>query len=139
MSATEERNLALKAKDLQLDELLVLMRESSTDRDAWNMADQGIAIFQDPSYPDNVINRTEEATTSSEHSGSTMDLSKVPALNWASPDERKAAMASPTPGYGEGDMAKAGAMGGVDDMTASTGSLRARYKDKMGSLSSFKK
>ncbi|XP_041457956.1 uncharacterized protein LOC121410136 [Lytechinus variegatus] len=139
MSATEERNLALKAKDLQLDEILVLMRESSTDREAWNMADQGIAIFQDPSYPDNVINRTEEATTSSEHSSSTMDLSKVPALNWASPDERKAAMASPTPGYGEGDMAKAGAMGGVDDMTASTGSLRARYKDKMGSLSSFKK
>eukprot|EP00057_Strongylocentrotus_purpuratus_P025677 XP_011680151.1 PREDICTED: uncharacterized protein LOC589849 [Strongylocentrotus purpuratus] len=156
MSATEERNLALKAKDLQLDEILVLMRDSSGDRDAWNMADQGIAIFQDPTYPDNVINRMEQATTSSDHSGSSIDIRKVTALNWASPEERKAALASPTPAYNEEDMdvrkvtvpswaseeerkmalgsasslQKGGAMGGVDDMPGSAGSLRARHKEK---------
>ncbi|XP_071478715.1 uncharacterized protein [Diadema antillarum] len=136
MSATEERDLALKAKDLHLDEILVTMRDNSSDRDAWNMADQGIAVFRDPSFPNNVLQSSDQATTSapsSENSGSTLDVLKTTVPNWT-PEERKAAL-----GGSVGSLQKGGAVGGLeDDVGGSKSSLRERHKEKVASPLPFK-
>ncbi|XP_072026048.1 uncharacterized protein [Amphiura filiformis] len=45
LSTFEDRKLAQKAKDLNLKDILAYIRSHSGDRDAWNMADEGISLF----------------------------------------------------------------------------------------------
>ncbi|XP_077998357.1 uncharacterized protein LOC144451400 [Glandiceps talaboti] len=50
LSTVEEPSLAIRAKELGLQDVLTYVRENATDRDAWNMADEGIQIFANDDF-----------------------------------------------------------------------------------------
>ncbi|XP_071960866.1 uncharacterized protein [Antedon mediterranea] len=67
----DDRDLAIKAQDMKLQDVLVYIRNNSNDRDAWNMADQGITLFNN-----NDFRKYQPMPPPSDSFGSTLSLRK---------------------------------------------------------------
>ncbi|XP_033113877.1 uncharacterized protein LOC117114336 [Anneissia japonica] len=74
----DNRDLAIKAQDMKLQDILVYIRNNSGDRDAWNMADQGIALFNN-----NDFRKYQPVPPSSESFGSTTSLRNPKPLGYS--------------------------------------------------------
>ena len=94
-----------KAKDLNLKDILAYIRSHAGDRDAWNMADEGISLFENA---DPTSAKYKGATgMSPSASGSVSSLLKLRdiAEGTKQPDDVKMPFGSAgvLPGYGDGD------------------------------------
>lgn len=101
----DDRKLAQKAKDLNLKDILAYIRSHAGDRDAWNMADEGISLFENA---DPTSAKYKGATgMSPSASGSVSSLLKLRdiAEGTKQPDDVKMPFGSAgvLPGYGDGD------------------------------------
>ncbi|KAJ8029072.1 hypothetical protein HOLleu_28382 [Holothuria leucospilota] len=114
----EEKTLMLKAKELRLKEVFQYVSKHAGDRDAWNMADDGINILDGSAVP------KFTPSSSSETMGSTSSLNKK-KKSLSSTDGKKTLSVS--------SLDKMGPGGSKDP----AGSSSTPQKSKMGSQSSL--
>nr|XP_006812035.1 PREDICTED: protein ARABIDILLO 2-like [Saccoglossus kowalevskii] len=76
LSTVEEPSLAIRAKEMSLQDILVYIRDNAADRDAWNMADEGIQIFA----TDDFFRLQPHPGSSSDSMGSLSSITKRPIM-----------------------------------------------------------